>query len=66
MSNDEWHYFRATVDIGTQDTKLARHFRENLGFHGTDEPLGRELFESIRKGRTEVDSVSDLEDHGHS
>ena len=66
MSDDKWFYFKATIDIATQDTKLARQFKKNLGFHGSDEPLGRELFESIRKGRTEVDSVSDLEDHGRS
>lgn len=66
MSDDKWFYFKATVDIATQDTKLARRFRESLGFHGTDEPLGRELFESVRRGRTELDSVSEVEDHGHS
>jgi hypothetical protein len=64
--HDRWFYFRAKIDIATQDPALTKRLKANLGGKFTDEPLGRELFDSIRKGKTEVDSVSELEDHGHS
>jgi hypothetical protein len=67
VSDDNtWYYFRAVVDIATQDHKLTARLKEAEGFKHADEPLGRELFESVRKGKTELDSVSDVEDHGHS
>ena len=54
------------VDIATQDRKLVARLKEAKGGRFADEPLGRELFESVHKGKTELDSVSDVEDHGHS
>jgi hypothetical protein len=66
MTDDKWYYFRAVVDIASQDHRLVDRLQEAKGFKFADEPLGRELFESVRKGKTEIDSVAEVEDHGHS
>jgi hypothetical protein len=60
--DNRWYYFRATVDISTQSESLARRLRAGEGGEG----MGRALLDSIRDGRTELDAVENVEDHGGS
>jgi len=63
--SDKHYYLRATIDFATWDKRLAKRLIEAKGPF-SDEQLGRALFDSIQGGRTEIDAIQNVENHGDS
>jgi hypothetical protein len=63
---DKHFYLRATIDFITRDERLAKLLISEGGTPFGDERLGRKLSESILGGRTEIDAIKNVENHGDS
>ena len=64
--SDKNYYLRATIDFTTWDERLAKRLIRDGKAPFGDEQLGRILFDSVQDGKTEIDAIQSVENHGDS